>query len=249
MEEEMKRFHINGHEVVLRISAPHEQVLPYFPSYDVRLPAPGTIVDYRNPANVTGHQQRALLVYWSLVAFTETGGIGLDLGGAGVPHPACLSLDLVAGEQEHPIYGGKYTNVHIKGDASDLSMFCDNSFSIVLSNHLIEHLPCTRLKGGEIAEEKIAIGCSGEEIADIISGHWLRVLKPNGYLVSIIPDEASAREAGSSVFYQDVSHCHAWTPQSFFENVVKKFADRIEIISFNTLKNNFSFELVCRKIK
>lgn len=241
-------FEIENDFLVMRIPLPHRQVLPFFPVLDSTKPASGTCLDYRDPRNAVGHQQRALLTFYSILAFVESGGgIGLDLGGAGVAHPACLSLDLCGGGMTHPVYGGQYTGVHVKGDAADLSMFLDGSFSCVIGNHIMEHLTCQRLHGNETPEQKISIACSGGEIADILVNHWLRVLRPSGYFVMIVPDNGPAQEAGSDVFYQDVSHQHSWRADDFWQNVIKPVLNYIEVISFDTLKNNFSFELVARR--
>ena len=249
MEEYIDKagFRVIGSRLRIEIEAPHQQVLPFFPQYRPDVISPGTILDYRNAQNSCGHQQRGFMNYWAIRSFVESnGGIGLDLGGAGVQHPACLSLDL-CGNEPHPTYGGPYSGVQVKGDASDLSMFLDNSFSCVISNHILEHLSCIRLKGNETSEEKIKLACPGREIIDVLICHWLRVLRPSGYLVSIIPDNRPSEESGSNVFYQDSSHQHSWRAGEFWQTIVKPILRYIEVISFDTLKNNFSFELACRK--
>ena len=229
------------------MALPHTQVLPFFPTYDPHNPAPNIIVDYRDPKNCTGHQQRAFMNYWAIRSFVESGGgIGLDLGGAGVQHPACLSLDL-CGNEPHPVYGGAYSGVHMKADASDLSMFLDNSFSCILSLHLIEHLPCVRLLGNETAEEKIKLACPGREIGDVLLYHWVRTLKVNGYIAGIIPDNDPSVEVNSDVFYQDPSHQHSWKAKEFYNSVLSKLVDVVDTIEFNTFKNNFSFNFVLKK--
>lgn len=240
-------FSIEYEQLLMRMALPHTQVLPYFPYYNYRSPAPGAIVDYRDPKNITGHQQRAFMNYWAIRSFIESGGgIGLDCGGAGVQHPACLSLDL-CGNEEHKVYGGQYAGVHVKGDASNLSMFLDDSFSCIISLHLIEHLPCNRLTGTETVEEKIKLACPGREIGDILRYHWLRVLKPGGYIASIIPDNKAAVDGGSHVFYQDPSHAHSWRVDEFYNNVIKRLLDLADLIEFDTFSNHFSFNLVLKK--
>lgn len=240
-------FTVENNCLVIRMPLPHAQVLPFFPTYDPHDPAPNIIVDYRSPENCTGHQQRAFMSYWAIRSFVESGGgIGLDLGGAGVQHPACLSLDL-CGNEPHPVYGGAYSGVHVKADASDLSMFLDNSFSCIISLHLIEHLPCIRLKGNETAEEKIRLACPGREIGGILRYHWLRALKPGGYLASIIPDNKAAVEGGSHVFYQDPSHAHSWSAEEFHHNVLAQLISLVDVIEYDTFNNHFSTNIVLRK--
>lgn len=249
MEEYVDKdgFRVVGNRLRIEIEAPHQQVLPFFPTYDPHNPAPDIIIDYRDSGNCTGHQQRAFMNYWAIRSFVESnGGIGLDAGGAGVIHPACLSFDL-CGNEPHPTYHGPYSNVQVKGDASDLSMFLDNSFSCILSLHLIEHLACFRLRGDETAEEKIKLACPGREIGDILRYHWLRVLKPGGYLASIIPDNKAAVDGGSHVFHQDSSHAHAWSADEFRRTVLSQVLDLVEMVEFDTFDNHFSFNLVLKK--
>ena len=239
-------FKVDKGRLILDLEAFHTQVLDYFPDYDVSKPMPGNIVDYRSPFNITGHQQRAYLCYHALKAFEEHRVIGLDLGGAGVIMPMCLSLDS-CGNEPHPTYHGPYSGVQVKGDAADLSMFLDNSFSCIISLHLIEHLSCLRLRGDETAEEKIRLACPGREIGDILRYHWLRVLKPGGYIASIIPDNKAAVDGGSHVFYQDPSHAHAWSANEFRQNVLSQIISLVDVIEYDSFSNFFSFNLVLRK--
>lgn len=238
-------FNENKH-LVLEIDPPHPQVLPYFPTYEHDKPAPGVIVDYRDPGNVTGHGQRAFLTYWALRAFEESGGISLDLGSAGVHHPASLALDIY-GNGETPVYGGTVSGVHYKGDAANLWEFGENSFSAILSNHLIEHLPCYYVPSSMPQEQRKQIACSGEEIETIIRDHWVRIVRQGGYIVAVVPDDQYAREVESSVLFYDTSHQHAWTAAEFYKNVVDKLSDVVDVLEYDTFDNHFSFNMVLRK--
>ena len=243
----MGSWHIENGNLHIEMPAPHSQVLPYFPQYDIGKPAPGTIVAYDDPRNVAGHQQRGLLCYYATRAFVESGGgVALDLGSAGVLHIGCLNLDMY-GNGETPFYGGVVSGVNVKADASDLSMFQDNSFSCVLNSHLTEHLPCRKMRHDVTQEERFQFGCLGLEIIPILRDHWIRVLRPGGYLAMIIPDETFGLQCGSSTLYFDNSHQHAWTADAFYDDIVRFLEDLVEIVSFNTLQNNFSMELVARK--
>ena len=240
-------FEIDGSDLLIRMTAPHQQVLEFFPNYEYWNPTPGTILDYRNPLNKAGHTQRAFMNYWSIRAFIESGGIPiLDLGSAGVHHLGCLAQDL-CGNETHPVYGGGYTGVHVKGDAANLSMFLDNSFSAIISLHLLEHLDCVYLRGDETAEEKIKLACPGREIGEILRYHWLRVIKPGGIIASIIPDNEAAVNGGSHVFYQDRSHAHAWSADEFHHNVISQVLDLADVVEYNTFFNHFSVNVILRK--
>ena len=244
----------------LEMEAPHPQVLPYFPQYSLESTTPGTIVDYSDSRNVTGHQQRAWLVDICKRGYKETGLIGIDLGSAGVMMPFCLSTDIIA-NGERPEYGGIMSGVQLRVDASNMYNLGSDSFGFIISNHIIEHLPCRRLQqeGAKVSlaayrerirtpEFKMKLSCPGDEVAEIFDRDWLRVVKPGGYVAGIFPDEAAALRGGSSVFHQDLTHQHAWTADQFMENVLKKLQTPVEVIEFDTLRNNFSINFRLMKL-
>ena len=244
----MKRdIEVVGDELVLRMAAPHTQVLPFFPQYSMESVVESAVLEYNQSNNCVGHQQRSLLVYYGLKGFLEHGGVpGVDLGSAGVVSPGCISFDIY-GNGDTPTYGGTMTGVQVKADASNLFMFQDNSLSSVINSHLVEHIPCANLPVGTDQQKRIDFNCPGYEIVGVFRNHWIRVLRSDGYLVCIIPDNGAARNAGSSVFLQDVSHQHAWSAEEFYDAIVTQLLDLIEVVSFDTLKNMFSFELIAKK--
>lgn len=105
-------------------------------------------------------------------------GNGLDIGGK--PDPLSLYIELF------PLVTGVRTWDLEDGDAQCLSSVKDGTYGFVHSSHCLEHLrdPAEGL------------------------GHWLRVLKPGGYLVITMPDE-DLYEQGQfpSTFNRD----HKWT--------------------------------------
>lgn len=229
------------------MALPHTQVLPFFPTYDPAKPAPDAILDYRDARNSVGHAQRTFLVYWGLRAFVESGGYpGIDIGGAGVLTPGCISVDWI-GAGETPAYGGSYEGVNIKANAADLSAFGSDSFSCLLSSHLIEHLGCYKLRGNETQEEKLRLACNGQEIVDIFERHWIRVVKKNGYICGILPDEKAAQTASSSSLFHDATHNHAFDSRTFYKIILNPLRHLVEIVQYATWENFFSFEFVLRK--
>jgi predicted SAM-dependent methyltransferase len=242
-------FHLEGKESLhLRLETPHKQVLPFFPSYDPSNPAPGVIVDYHDSNNVTGHQQRAFLVYWALRAFVESGGYpGIDGGGAGVLTPGCISIDLYGNEEANTYGESPYSGVNLKADCANLYMLQSNSFSCFVSNHLVEHLPCDSLSSDASQAQRMQLGCTGKEIAPVISENWIRLVQPGGYICLVFPDESAAQSGGSSVFLQDPSHQHGWTADTFFHNVLVPLTPEVDILEYDTFKNNFSVNCVLRK--
>lgn len=254
-------YEVKDGELIVRIKAPHPQVLPFYPTYDTKLPSPLAVEDYRRADNACGHTQRAFLNYWGIRSFIETDGtLGLEIGSGGVHDAFCLATDIVV-SGESPVYGGKYENVQMRLSADDFSMFGTDTFSCVISNHVVEHIPCSQLKKPygypawgstyfaylNSPQGKFHLRCNGREITKIIDDHWLRIVKPGGYIAGIFPDEGAAIEGGSSVFYQDPSHQHAWTAEGFMKNVIRELKTPIEIVEFDTFKNHFSTNFVLKK--
>ena len=243
----MASYTVVDGELIIRIPAPHSQVLPFYPTYDPDNKSPLAIEDYSRPDNVCGHTQRAFLNYWGIQSFLETGLLGLELGSAGVADLFCLTTDHIATGQA-PIYGGHYQGVQLALDATDLSQFGSNSFGCVINNHLVEHLPCKLSVRPALSQEgKYHLACPGTELIDIFDQHWLRIIKPGGYLCMIIPDERPARKVNSSTLYYDQSHQHFFFPEEFKRNIIDQLKTPVEIVKFDTLKNEFSFETVLRK--
>jgi len=242
----MSNFVVRNSILHMRMRAPHPQVMDNFPQYALQSATPQTIVDYSNPGNVTGHQQRAWLVDWCIRAFLETGTIGVDLGSAGVNMPFCLSTDAI-GNGEQPVYGGEMQGVQLVVDANDLSVFGSNSFGFVIGNHVLEHMACNQLSGHETQAEKFAIDCKGEELADLIDNHWLRIIVPGGYLCHIFPDENPCRRGNSSSLLHDPTHNHMLSPGRFQRSVLDRLKTPVDVVEFDTLKNNFSINIALRK--
>lgn len=240
-------FSVEDNRLHLHIDAPHQQVLPYYPQYNIYNKTNLAIEDYNNPQNCVGHQQRAYLNYWAIRSFVESkGGIGLDVGSAGVEHVGCLSTDKI-GNGETPEYGGVMQGVHLKIDANDLSVFGSDAFSCLISNHVVEHLQCSRLQGWEKPEDKYRLNCDASELQEIFRNHWIRVVRPGGYIVGIFPDEDVAAKNNSSILFYDPHHMHRLGSKSFFQNVLNHLRDVVQILEYDTLKNGFSINFSLQK--
>ncbi len=242
---EKRDIFVEDGDVITRMRAPHPQVLGYFPHYSLDSMVPGTIVDYSNPLNITGHQQRAWICYMAMRSYLDTGIIGLEVASGGVATPYCLSTDFI-GNNERPVYGGVMLGVHIKIDMNDLSIFGVESFGCVIGNHALEHANCDKLKGGESQEEKLAIDCDAMELVDLLDNHWLRVVKPGGFLIQVVPDETPCRRHGSSSLFHDQTHNHMLDPEKL-RNIFWHLKTPTEIVEFDTFKNQFSVNFALRK--
>lgn len=104
-------------------------------------------------------------------------GCGLDIGGK--PDPLYLYTELF------PLVKKIYVWDKENGDAQYLESVADASYDFVHSSHCLEHLndPVEGLK------------------------NWIRVLKPNGYLIVTVPDEDMYEQGKFPSFNTD----HKWT--------------------------------------
>jgi SAM-dependent methyltransferase len=115
------------------------------------------------------------------------------------------------------------------GDAQFLATVADASYDFVHSSHCLEHLhnPVESLQ------------------------HWLRVLKPGGHLVALVPDE-DLYEQGvfPSTFNADhkwtftISKQGSWSPRSInLAQLLHHFADQARILKIETLDATFHYGL------
>ncbi len=116
-------------------------------------------------------------------------GVGLDVGAGGDSLsryvPLFPRLERVS---DFDVPG---SNAYWTGDATLLAGVPDAHFDFVHSSHCLEHLadPATAL------------------------GHWLRVTRPGGHVIVLIPDwEMYERETWPSVYNSDHKHCFTTAP-------------------------------------
>lgn len=197
----------------------YEYLLDYFPEYDYRRPNQPERLDYSRPDNITEYQQRTFNVWWAIQQCGKTGNVGLEIGSGGKHTPWCLSTDLYSTDS-HPIYGSA-CHPHMIVDGAKTLPFKSEIFSLVLANHVVEHLEGDTKK---------------------ILREWLRVLKPNGVIAAVLPDQQY-----NDVLAIDRDHKHAWTANEFLNDIIKPLQDSVIIEEFDTLQNKFSYEIVLRK--
>lgn len=220
----------------------HPDVQKCFPGFWYAHPAPGVQVSMRaGEGNACGHQQRAVTTWWAL-KMCDPMQLGLDLGAHQGLTPYCIHVDkFYTGAAEHPFYGGLGRG-HVIADAADLSMIPSESVPYLASNHSLEHMGAERFGGGEGG------------ILRMIVEEWLRVLRPDGILAMVVPDNAFW-----DVLKSDRDHKHAWssTDRDFRGGRGNNFrrailepvlaAGTTDLVEYNTLDNHFSFNVVLRK--
>jgi predicted SAM-dependent methyltransferase len=113
-----------------------------------------------------------------------------------------------------------------QGDANTCSNVKDETYDFVYSSHCLEHMfdPYVTL------------------------GHWLRICKPNGYMVHCVPHEIFYEKCNwPSVHNAD--HKTSWTlewksnvPKSIHTpDFLDHFSEEMEIVSVETILQNFDF--------
>lgn len=218
----------------------HGEVQKYFPDFDYRKPVPGTIVDMRDPKNVTGHQQRAFTTYWAL----QTCGplqLGIDMGSPKGLTPYCVHVDVFGNGRPHPFYPGGAYYADLALDAADsreLACLPMGAWPYIASNHSLEHMPA-RAESGAIGDAGI-VQCLRR---------WLQLLRPGGLLAMIIPDNAHF-----DVMKSDPDHKHAWSHTDFVPRVLDPLGNScvkngmpMEVVEYDTLDNHFSFNVLLRR--
>ena len=181
-----------------------------------------TRLKYSHPQNYVGYQQRCWQVFWSIYACHQ-GGIGLDLGSAGLRHSWLLSTDCPSKIYQEKYDKGGGIKYDLRVNAEDVSMFGDNVFSLVIANHVVEHFPT-------------------EKMVEIIRG-WLRVTRPGGFVAVITPHNDFV-----PVLQIDKDHKSAWTPKTWHEMVTMGVQDLIEtVVEYDDFDNGFSFPWVVRR--
>ena len=200
----------------------HDYLLDYFEDYDYRRCKDPSRLDYRLPDNWVGYQQRAFMVWYALEYCGKTGKVGLDIGSGGVFTPYCLSTDKYIADS-HPDYGGAACIPQLKISGEDFSIIGEGKIPLILGNHVFEHLEGDAVK--------------------LLMEEWAPKLEQGGIIAQIVPDNAFC-----DVMAMDKSHKHAWSADTFFDEVLYNIdLDVLDIVSFNKLQNNFSFEFVLRK--
>ena len=148
-------------------------------------------------------------------------GVGVDIGGK--PDPLALYQELFSNMKTI------YTWDMEDGDAMSMEGIQDDTFDFVHSSHCLEHLQ----------NPKTAVE------------NWIRILKPNGFLIVTIPDE-DLYEQGFFPSKYNADHKwtftilkkESWSPKSI--NVIEllnEFADDINIEKIELLNDTYRYNL------
>lgn len=163
--------------------------------------------------------QQRAFVIFWCLEGAKNGGIGIDMGCGSVVDPFCLGVDKY-GRGERDEYGGE-CKPHMVLRADKPLPFEDNSFDFLVANHALEHMQDTVWTVRE----------------------WVRIVKPNGILAFVLPD---AKYGGAD---KDADHKAEYTTEQFKKEVLSEVEKLVDVVEFDTFKNNFSFNVVLRKKK
>jgi predicted SAM-dependent methyltransferase len=151
-------------------------------------------------------------------------GYGVDLGFGGDPIvPTAITVD-----RPSPYAKVGSSPLNLGGDARNLYWFASNSLNYVFSSHLLEDFPPNETRS--------------------IVLEWLRVLATDGYLILYLPDEQKYRQqckASGQPYNQN--HQIENFSLNYLKNILSSIPE-IEIVHENAACEEYSFEIVVRKI-
>lgn len=203
----------------LDINLGNDHILKHFPNFEYFNCTEPERLNFSRTDNLVGSQQRAFLIYHILQEVKRHGEIGVSLGVGQEIEPFVIGIDHYHGDS-HPIYGGAYYP-HLTCKCEKLP-FNDRTFSFAVASHVFEHME----KPLEVFKE------------------WLRILKPKGALILLMPDANYENRTHP----WDIDHKAFYTPEVFQEKILNPYDRIIKTEVFNTLDNFFSFNYVGRKL-
>jgi predicted SAM-dependent methyltransferase len=145
-------------------------------------------------------------------------------------------IDIGAGNDSLGVYGEFFPMMTAcrgwdieDGDAQYMQSISDNSLDFVHSSHCLEHMidPITALN------------------------NWIRILKPGGHLVCLVPDE-DLYEQGvfPSTFNTDHKHSftifkkHSWSHQSInLINLISNLSEEVEVLKVELLNATYRYKI------
>lgn len=146
-------------------------------------------------------------------------GNGIDVACCARVFPGAVGIDIISkGQKTQP--WGLPSAAQFAFDCSDLP-FKDETLDFIVGVHTIEHFADT--KG--------------------VLNEWIRILKVGGYLLLVVPDIRYTPSPGSD--NHDITHLHEFEPEEFL--LIVKSITGTEIIQYDTLNNEWSFDCVLRK--
>lgn len=155
-------------------------------------------------------------------------GNGLDLGYGGDPIvPNAITIDLPR-HYFTPSWLKSPAPQNLRGNAQYLYWFTDCSLDYVYSSHLFEDFELDEMK--PVLQE------------------WLRVIKPEGYLILYLPDEQRYRkDCKYRKIHPNPNHKVENFGLEFFKTLLVNL-DSIKIIHENPNCEVYSFEIVIQKV-
>ena len=143
---------------------------------------------------------------WEIVKWTR--GRGLDLGAGPVrTFPHFITVDNC---RDAVLYGNQSRPDVLVQTATELPMFASGSMDFVVASHLLEHIPLNGQDPRQFADpimralsEKMMI--EKHSVTEALR-EWMRVIKTDGYLLLLVPDEDEYPKCGETGANAD----HVW---------------------------------------
>lgn len=152
-------------------------------------------------------------IAWEIVKYTR--GRGLDLGcGIAKTYQHWIGVDNCIDTQ---LFGAQIKPDVWVPTCERLDVFASQSMDFVFSSHLLEHI-------------------APEKVADTLK-EWMRVIKPKGYLVLYLPDEAEYPKVGESGANPD----HKWNVS--YDQLLEYMPSGFDLIDFQKRNRDKEYSL------
>lgn len=154
-------------------------------------------------------------------------GKGIDVGcGNRKSSDNCIGIDIVPKGSVGTVGSvtSQISQADICASGDQLSMFSDGELDFVIARHNLEHY------------------------VDVIKTikEWYRVLRKDGFMVVVLPDETGLNRVGKRGVALDPTHEHSFTQESF-KNLIEAIGG-FEILKQEPVISNWSFISVCKKL-
>lgn len=205
-----------------------------FPGYDYNNPREPWRIDFRQHNSLTAAQIQAFHYFWATQQCARSAMIGLSFTTPNLPYSFCVSPNRTQG-------------VHLFAQPDNVDILLEKrTFPLIVASGVISELLCDKVKSDATIAQRREARCKGEEVAKILN-KWANLLMPQGILIAVLIDHKYAFPQGWSLFDKSENITHIWTAAQFMEYVLQPCENIFTVKEFDTLKNNYAFNVVLEK--
>ena len=199
----------------------------HFPDYDYRRPVEPWRLNYHAQENrlIVNFQLQAFVYWWAIHTCQEEALVGLALSMLNIPY--CISTWEQQGEGA----------VFVRPEGVHL-IFNKSSFPLIVASAPLFSMSCPMKQDGKICDDLHVVKTMQD---------WGKILTPGGMLIATVPDAGCALQAGINIERDMKNITHAWSARRFSDRVLSQLNETFIVEEFDTLKNNFAFNIVLTK--